>query len=222
MFTPRSDRRADERRIRRVCSVVARPNSTVFRTPALADHDARWFVERGFSEVQSLVMLRRDTGPFTSHTEAPRLSHYSWRKLASRRHDSVAGAVLRLDETAFPSPWHLTKDAFGRACRATDDHVVIVAPEPTDSLRGELCGFALVGRTAQSAYLQRLAVHPSARRRGVASRLVRDCLAWAHDGGANELFVNTEPSNEPALHLYHSLGFVTVPERLRVLEREVG
>lgn len=222
MFTPRSDRRADERRIRRVCSVVARPTSTVFRTPAVADRDALWFVERGFSEVQSLVMLRRDAGPFTAHADAPRLSQYSWRKLTSRRNDSLAGAVLRLDETAFPSPWNLTRDSFGRACRATDDHVVIVAPESTSSRRGNVSGFALVGRTARSAYLQRLAVHPDVRRRGVASRLVRDCLAWAHAGGAHELFVNTEPTNEPALGLYRSLGFVIVPDRLRVLERQAG
>lgn len=196
----------------------------MYRTPALADRDALWFIERGFVEVQPLVMLRRDTGPFVTRADEPALSQLSWRKLSARRNDAITAKLLLLDEMAFPSPWHLTQESFGRACRATDAHVVVVAansPAPRGH-DGEVAGFALVGRTAQSAYLQRLAVHPLNRRRGIAGHLVRESLAWAHATGANDLFVNTEPSNEPALSLYRSLGFVTVPERLRVLERETS
>lgn len=224
MFTPRLDRRADERRIRRVCSVVSRGTATVYRTPALADRDALWFIERGFVEVQPLVMLRRDTSPFVTHADDSALSQLSWRKLSARRNDAITAELLLLDEMAFPAPWHLTKESFGRACHATDAHVVVVAANSPAPRRhdGEVAGFALVGRTAQSAYLQRLAVHPLNRRCGIAGQLVRECLAWAHATGANDLYVNTEPSNEPALSLYRSRGFVTVPERLRVLERETS
>lgn len=224
MFTPRLDQRADDRRIRRVCSVVSRGTTTVYRTPALADRDALWFVERGFVEVQPLVMLRRDTSSVVTPADQPAFSQLSWRNLSARRNHAITAELLLLDEMAFPSPWHLTKESFGRACRATDAHVVVVAansPAPRGN-SGETAGFALVGRTAQSAYLQRLAVHPLNRRRGIAGHLVRKCLAWSHAAGANDLFVNTEPSNEPALSLYRSLGFITVPERLRVLERETG
>jgi hypothetical protein len=35
------------------------------------------------------------------------------------------------------------------------------------------------------------------------------------------MLVNTEPTNKAALALYHSLGFVTLPDPLVVLERPV-
>ena len=35
------------------------------------------------------------------------------------------------------------------------------------------------------------------------------------------MLVNTEPTNAAALALYHSLGFVTLPDPLVVLERPV-
>ena len=123
--------------------------------------------------------------------------------------------VLHVDADAFPAPWNLSHGSFARACTATSDHVVLVVGDDVD-------GFALVGRAAQTAYLQRLAVRGDGRRRGVARRLVQESLTWAYSRGAIELLVNTEPTNESALALYRSLGFVVVPERLSVLERELS
>ena len=50
---------------------------------------------------------------------------------------------------------------------------------------------------------------------------MQESLAWAHSRGALDLLVNTEQSNAAALALYRGLGFVTVPDRLSVLEREL-
>mgnify|MGYP003335797065 FL=1 len=123
--------------------------------------------------------------------------------------------LLRLDNQGFAAPWNLSRDAFARACTATYDHSVIVCG--TD----ETTGFAIVGRSAQTAYLQRLVVRADVRRRGIATRLVQESLAWAHSRGALDLLVNTEQSNAAALALYRGLSFVTVPDRLSVLEREL-
>jgi ribosomal protein S18 acetylase RimI-like enzyme len=218
VFGPRDARRDDERRIRSTCSEVQREHARVQRTPALGEIDARWFESRGFRVVQSLVMLRRDTKPHGSrreHDSSSALSAYSWRKLRSRRHAPLLAELLQLDSHGFAAPWNLSRDAFARACTATFDHVVIVSGS------GETTGFALVGRSAQTAYLQRLVVRTDVRRRGIARRLVQESLAWAHSRGAIDLLVNTEPSNDGALALYRSLGFVTVPDRLSVLEREL-
>ena len=214
MFGPRAERRNDERRVRLTCTEVLRDGALVYRTPAMGETDSRWFESRGFRVVQSLVMLRRDTMPHGSR-QPDDLSTWSWRKLRSRRHAPLLDNLLRLDARGFAAPWNLSREGFARACTATYDHAVIANgdDEPT--------GFALVGRSAQTAYLQRLAVHPDVRRRGIASNLVQASLAWAYSRGAVELLVNTEPSNEAALILYRGLGFVTVPERLCVLERRV-
>ncbi|MEY4401691.1 MAG: hypothetical protein RL072_1556 [Actinomycetota bacterium] len=158
-------------------------------------------------------MLRRNTVPLGSRSFED-LTTWSWRKLRSRRHAPILEGLLQLDAEGFPSPWNFSRDGFAKACTATYDHAIIVSGD------GATTGFALVGRSAQTAYLQRLAVGGDARRRGIASRLVHASLAWAHSRGTVELLVNTEPTNQAALSLYRKLGFVTVPDRLCVLERE--
>lgn len=216
-------------RIRRACSEYSRDGSKVSRTPALDKNDARWFVERGFSAVQSLVMLRRDVRHnvrHEPHRDAHRIAipdeeaiaRWSWRRLRTRRHEQTTEDLLAVDAASFAAPWHMTTAAFETACRATGDHVVLVASRAARPV----AGYALVGRSAMSAYLQRLAVHPALRRRGIARGLVHAGLAWAHDHGASDVFVNTEPHNEAALALYASLGFVEDPRRLVVLERPVA
>ena len=132
-----------------------------------------------------------------------------------RRNSPLRESILALDAVAFPPPWNLSEDAFARACAATGEHVVLVR----HTTAGRIQGFAIVGRSATNAYLQRLAVHPQARRRGVARGLVRYASAWAESRGADSLLVNTEPTNAPALALYGQLGFVLLPRRLSVLER---
>lgn len=159
-------------------------------------------------------MLRRDTVPRTSR-ETDETALWSWRRLRARRNDELRESLLQLDATAFAPPWNLSLEAFARACRATSEHAVLVTDTDPPT------AYALVGRSAQTAYLQRLAVRPERRREGIARRLVQDGLVWAHARGAIELLVNTEPGNDAALALYSGLGFVTMPERLHVLERDI-
>lgn len=213
MSAGRVNRRGDDRRIQAICAVVDRGSVHVHRTPAVAEHDSRWFAARGFCVVQTLLMLRRSTMPRTSRADDD-VSLSSLRRLRARRNGELRGALLQLDATSFASPWNLSQEAFDRACRATPEHAVIVTDIDAPN------AYALVGRSAHTAYLQRLAVRPERRREGMARRLVQEALSWAHSRGATELVVNTEPSNEAALALYRGLGFATVPERLHVLERE--
>ncbi|MFM8264741.1 MAG: GNAT family N-acetyltransferase, partial [Acidimicrobiia bacterium] len=179
---PRADRRGEALRIRRACSVYSRDGSDVLRTPALDENDARWFAERGFSVVQTLVMLRRDVLSIPDcHDEA--IAQWSWRRLHTRRHEQTTEDLLAVDAASFAVPWNMTSDAFETACRATGDHVVLVASRAAQ----QVAGYALVGRSAMSAYLQRLAVHPALRRHGIARGLVHAGLAWAHDHGASDV-----------------------------------
>lgn len=196
-----------------MCTPVESEGRCTLRTPAVDEREADWFVQRGFRRVQSLVMLRRDCNPDSVPDCSIEL--HSWRRLRSRRRDVLVDGLLALDATAFPPPWNLSRDAFARACMSTGDHTVLLRRDST----GAVLGFAVVGRGATSAYLQRLAVHPAARRRGVASLLVRASSAWAESRGADTLYVNTEPTNDAALALYRRLGFTVLPEQLWVLER---
>ena len=88
-----------------------------------------------------------------------------------------------------------------------------IAATPTTSVRvgvsaqGATEAYAVFGRSTLHGYVQRLAVRPSAQRRGAGRGLLCDGLDWMRRGRAGRAFVNTERGNEAALALYRSVGF---------------
>ena len=195
-----------------------------YRTPALSTNDARWFFDHGFVVRQSLVMLQR-TGRLGSTAigrGTPIGVEYddvTCRHVMARQRERLLSELLHIDGESFAAPWNLSPPAFRHACRATSEHRVIIAS--SSDADGSAIGYVIVGRSAGQAYLQRLAVHPSHRRTGIARSLVWHASQWAGTRGADSMLVNTEPTNAAALALYHSLGFVTLPDPLVVLERPV-
>ncbi len=83
-------------------------------------------------------------------------------------------------------------------------------------------GFLISGRAGRAGYIQRLAVHPDAQRRGIGSALLVDALMWLRRARTQQVFVNTHVENEAALLLYRAHGFRELPERLRVYEGAIS
>ena len=203
-----------------------------YRTPALSTNDARWFFDHGFVVRQSLVMLQR-TGRLGSTAigrGTPIGVEYddvTCRHVMARQRQRLLSELLHIDGESFAAPWNLSAPAFRHACHATSEHRVIIAQtiaagdDPSGDADGCAIGYVIVGRSAGQAYLQRLAVHPTHRRTGIARSLVWHASQWAGTRGADSMLVNTEPTNAAALALYHSLEFITLPDPLVVLERPV-
>ena len=63
------------------------------------------------------------------------------------------------------------------------------------------------------AHIRMVGVHPDHRRRGVARRLVAECIAIASRRGKRVLTLDTGPSMSAAQALYDSLGFRRGPTR---------
>ncbi len=55
-----------------------------------------------------------------------------------------------------------------------------------------------------------LATHPDHRRKGLASAINKALATWAKLQGAETCYLQVEVDNEPALNLYHQLGFQEV------------
>ena len=89
---------------------------------------------------------------------------------------------------------------------------------------------ALVPHAPREMELVKLAVHPSARGRGIARRLTETCLAHARREGARRVVLVSNSRLTAALRLYESVGFVhrdvpdTVPYRTAdvYMELELG
>ena len=156
---------------------------------------------RGFRPVQDLVLLE--------HT-SPR---WSAQRATSLSPSDFAEAAL-VDAQCFGLGWRLDANAIDDVCRATPRHRA-----RRHDIEGRLVGYALSGRDARQVFLQRLAVHPSEQRHGIARALVDDCLSWAARWRAERVLVNTHVGNEAALHLYERAGFHRLAERLHVFER---
>jgi putative acetyltransferase len=85
--------------------------------------------------------------------------------------------------------------------------VIYVALEGT----GVVGTAALIPHGPNEMELVKLAVHPSARGRGIARRLTETCLTHARRQGARRIFLVSNSRLTAALRLYESVGFVHRP-----------
>lgn len=174
---------------------------------ALRPHEARPFLDAGFTERERLVVLARPI-----HRNE-RIERSGEQHRTRRARHSDRSAVLHVDGLAFPPPWRLDGDGLDEAIRATpstrfrvvDQHGVI--------------GYAICGRAGRQGYLQRLAVSPEHQGRGVGGHLVIDAIDWLRRRRATRVLVNTQATNDVAIELYRSLGFEPDAPDLIVLER---
>lgn len=63
------------------------------------------------------------------------------------------------------------------------------------------------------ADLDRIAVLPSARRRGLARELLADLIAEAREAGSARMLLEVAADNAAAIGLYESYGFTTISTR---------
>ena len=181
------------------------------RTGALFPEAAAVFADLGFTTIDRLALLdirlltRRNRG----RPSRQRIARTTTRRMRS----SDLLAVAQLDRTAFGHPWGNDVRALRDIMTATPRHRARVVEGPEG-----LQAVAMSGQSGSYGYLQRLAVHPDARRHGHARRLVGDALHWMERRGASTALVNTGVDNAAALDLYRSLGFTRRAETLQILE----
>ncbi len=173
-------------------------------TSAVSPQESEVFVDAGFSVQERLHLLAFDV----HHAPEPP----ALRLVKAARRDRPA--VLELDDLSFDWFWRLGPVGLKDAISAT----------PTSRFRvgfheGRLVGYAITGAAGRFGYLQRIAVHPDARRSGWGRALVADALTWIWRHGGTRAYVNTQLENTRALALYQSFGFEIIPTGLWVLGR---
>jgi ribosomal protein S18 acetylase RimI-like enzyme len=185
---------------------LAEAGYATMRTGALSPRQAHQAEAAGMRCVQELALLdlhRPATLPRPGHrTRRVRSEHLP--------------AMAVVDRAAFGERWCLDEHMITDVRRATPSHrsrLVLLRAAATGP-----AGFLISGRAGRTGYIQRLAVHPSAQRSGVATALMADALRWMHRSRLERVFVNTHVENAAALELYRRHGFTVMPERLRVYE----
>ena len=148
-------------------------------------------------------MLRRDDVP--DDRDLVRLS-------PMRRRDLKAG-VLEVERLAYPKPW--SPGVFQselEQVKSGSRHYLVAR------LGGRIVGHAGLWFAADEAHVTNVAVHPAARRRGIARTLMsalaeetlrRECVAWT---------LEVRVSSTGAQELYRSFGFVPAGVRQKYYE----
>lgn len=175
-------------------------------TSAIGPGEEAPFMEASFAVRERLRLLSCE---LSEEPEPP-----SQRVARAMRRDRRA--VLELDDLAFAPFWRLGPLGLRDALDATPVRQFRVTRHDE-----ALTGYAITGCSASHGYLQRIAVHPQARRAGFARALMADALRWLWHHGVSRVFVNTQLDNDPARRLYESFGFRELPDGLAVLGRSL-
>ena len=86
---------------------------------------------------------------------------------------------------------------------------------------GAPIGYGGVKVGGDQADVMTIGVAPQARGRGAGAAILDALLDWARQAGAAEIFLDVRPSNEGAIALYNSRGFVEIGRRPRYFRNPV-
>ena len=86
---------------------------------------------------------------------------------------------------------------------------------------GDVVGYGGVKVGGDQADVMTIGVRAYARGAGVGATILDALMAWSHEAGAREIFLDVRPSNEGAIALYKSRGFVEIGRRPRYFRNPV-
>jgi ribosomal protein S18 acetylase RimI-like enzyme len=195
---------------------ATRKGARAVRTSAMFPDVADVVLDCDFTPIDRLALLSFDLGAAASTRHSteraePRVGF----RLAALRPWHLS-RCSQIDRAAFGLLWGNTASSLRDIRTATPWHLARIARHG-DGIQG----FAISGAAADHGYLQRLAVAPDARRRGIARSLVLDALEWMTRRGLRLALVNTGVANDGALALYESIGFGRLSDELVIAERRL-
>ena len=116
--------------------------------------------------------------------------------------------LARLEQLCFSEPW----SEAGLAAELNNETAFFRVAEDAD---GNVLGYVGMHCVAGECYIDNVAVFPQARRRGVASALLADLVAWAKAEECAFVTLEVRPSNVGAIALYEKFGFTEAGRRKR-------
>ena len=129
--------------------------------------------------------------------------------------EADARELERIEAACFGEPWPL--ELLREALR--DPKYLLLCAESGDAADGQsLLGYASAWSVLDEGQIDRLAVLPSQRRRGIACELLRGVLSGLEEASAERVFLEVRAGNAGAVALYRGAGFEQVGRRARYYE----
>ena len=86
---------------------------------------------------------------------------------------------------------------------------------------GDVVGYGGAKVGGDQADVMTIGVRAHARGQGIGATILDALLSWSREAGAREIFLDVRPSNESAIHLYETRGFVEIGRRPRYFRNPV-
>src|SRR6266702_3970266 len=112
-------------------------------------------------------------------------------------------ALLTIEEASFEDLWRYDAVSF-HDIAATHPYFVVA------ELEGKVVGYQFNALDDEYGYLVRIAVHPSARGRGIGARLMAEAIRFFEKARVIRIMLNTQDDNIQAHRLYEWFGFMRI------------
>ncbi len=130
-----------------------------------------------------------------------------------RMEESDLLEVAHIEQSTFPDPWPL--DSF-HDCLAFGHHCLVMEQDRT------IQAYGIMSIEFGSAHILNLCVRPELRHRGIGRWMLDHLLQRAEAAQVEAVFLEVRASNQPAIHLYHTTGFVQIGVRKDYYPSETG
>lgn len=131
--------------------------------------------------------------------------------LIRRMQEEDLEQVAAIERETFSLPWSLK--SFRDACEREDNIYLVARNE------GEVLGYVGMWAVMGEGEITNVAVKETARRQGVAARLMEELICVGRELGTDIFFLEVRESNEAARKLYEKQGFSQIGIRKNFYER---
>lgn len=107
--------------------------------------------------------------------------------------------VYAIDKESFPIPW--SKTSFEEELKNMLS-IYLVAKED-----GKVIGYIGSWMIIDECHITNIAILPSHRRKGIASKLVKELMNYCNENGISYMLLEVRTNNVPAQKLYEKFGF---------------
>lgn len=119
--------------------------------------------------------------------------------------------VAEIEKQCFSEPW--SKDGFASSLKSSDTLYLAALEEE------QVVGYCGLLRSFEEADITNVAVRADRRNQGIARKLLESLMEHGRSQGIERFTLEVRVSNQAAIHLYESLGFVSVGIRKKFYSR---
>jgi ribosomal-protein-alanine N-acetyltransferase len=116
-------------------------------------------------------------------------------------------SILAIERVCFTDPW--SRSSFATLLEQPRVYFAVALDRVTTAL----LGYTVAWFVLDEAELANLAVDPEVRGRGIGTALLQGALGAAEARGARTMYLEVRASNQSAIALYGSHGFVEIARR---------